>query len=48
MTATMAELIRSRWRGLGRHPWLCAHSIPASPRQARMSDAYSIRLAMMC
>src|SRR5262249_5467310 len=44
MTATIAALASSRWRGSGRHPWLCAHSIPASPRQARMLAAYRITL----
>ena len=36
MIATMPVLTSSRMRGLGRQPWLCAHSIPASPRQARV------------
>ncbi len=48
MTETMAALTRNRCRGLGRHPWLCAHSIPASPRQARMSPEYIIKVARTC
>ena len=36
MTATTPVLTSSSRRGLGRQPWLCAQSIPASPRQARM------------
>src|SRR5215468_12524910 len=48
MTETMAALTRNRCRGLGRHPWLFAHSIPASPRHARMSPEYIIRVATTC
>src|SRR5215472_10666650 len=45
MTATMAALTSSSRRGSGRHPWLCAQSMPASPRQARTSPVYSIAIA---
>ena len=41
MTATTPALTSRSLRGSGRQPWLCAHSMPASPRQARMSPAYS-------
>jgi hypothetical protein len=47
MTAITAAAARNRWRGLGRQPWLCAHSIPASPRHARMSPVYRIAIARM-
>src|SRR5215469_1708487 len=45
MTATTPALASSRRRGSGRHPWLCAHSSPARPRQARTSPVYSIAVA---
>ena len=48
MSATMPVLTSSRIRGLGRQPWLCAHIMPASPRQARVTLVYSIRLASTC
>src|SRR5215471_8681221 len=40
MTAMIAVLAHSRCLGLGRQPWLCAHNIPARPRQARMFPVY--------
>jgi len=45
ITATMIPLTSSKRRGSGAQPRLCAHSIPASPRQARTSPLYSSSIA---